>query len=176
MVRYADDFVILCKTEEQAKLALATVRAWVAQAGLSLHPEKTRIVTAQQEAFEFLGYRFDKGRKWPRRKSEQKLRDTLRPYLKRTSGLSLERIIARINPTLRGWFGYFKHAEPSAMVKVDKWVRMRLRSLLRKRLGSKGRGVGHYQKLYPNAYFAALGLFTLKEARRMACQSVKTAH
>lgn len=176
MVRYADDFVILCKTEDEAKQALQTVQDWVAQAGLVLHPDKTRIVNGQLESFEFLGYRFDKGRKLPRPKSEQKLRESLRPYLKRTSGQSLKAIIEKINPKLRGWFGYFKHAEPSAMRKQDKWVRMRLRSILRKRLGSKGRGVGHYQKVYPNAYFAALGLFSLNEARKLACQSMKMAH
>jgi RNA-directed DNA polymerase len=176
MVRYADDFVILCRSKEQAEAALAEVRAWVTQAGLALHPDKTRIVDAASEPFEFLGFRFDKGRKWPRDKSKAKLRATVRMRTPRTSGISLEAIIANLNPALRGWFGYFKHADKRAMREVDGWVRMRLRSILRKRSKKRGRGRGSDHQRWPNRFFAEAGLFTLEQAHLRACQSMKMAH
>ena len=66
MVRYADDFVVLCKSKQEAERALEEVRRWTVQAGLTLHPQKTRIADAAEDKFEFLGFRFDKGRRWPR--------------------------------------------------------------------------------------------------------------
>jgi RNA-directed DNA polymerase len=176
MVRYADDFVILCRSKQEAEAALAEVRQWTAQAGLKLHPEKTRLVHAATDGFEFLGYRFEKGRHWPREKSQKKLRETIAARTPRKSGVSLETTIDRINPVLRGWFGYFKHSPRWAMQKVDGWVRMRLRSILRKRQKRKGRGRGSDHQRWPNAFFARHGLFSLEQAHRMACQSLKRAH
>ena len=91
-------------------------------------------------------------------------------------GISLTAIIARLNPVLRGWFGYFKHADRRVMREVDGWVRMRLRSILRKRRKRKGRGRGADHQRWPNAFFAAAGLFSLDLAHRAACQSMKMAH
>src|SRR5665213_272408 len=175
-VRYDDDFVILCRTKEQAESALEQLRQWTAQAGLTLHPQKTRLVDVKTEPFEFLGYRFDKGRRWPRSKSKAKLRDAIRVHTRRTSGVSLKATINRINPILRGWFGYFKHAPSGAMEDVDRWVRMRLRSILRKRQKRKGRGRGSDHQRWKNTFFAAQGLFSLKTARWRVCQSMKMAH
>lgn len=171
MVRYADDFVILCRSKEDAQAALALVQQWTAQAGLTLHPDKTRLIDAATDGFEFLGYRFDKGRRYPRDKSMKKLRETIRSFTPRTSGISLKAIIARINPTLRGWYGYFKHARKGSLKGVDGWVRMRLRSILRKRQKRKGRGHGADHQRWPNAFFAAQGLFSLDKAQRAACAS-----
>jgi RNA-directed DNA polymerase len=176
MVRYADDFVILCRSRQQAESALAQVKVWVTQAELALHPEKTRIVDATTEPFEFLGFRFDKGRKWPRDKSKGKLRDAVRLRTPRTSGISLEAIIVSLNPVLRGWFNYFKHADRRAMREVDGWLRMRLRSILRKRHKGKGPGRGWDHQRWPNAFFMAAGLFSLEQAHRLTCQSMKMAH
>jgi RNA-directed DNA polymerase len=176
MVRYADDFVILCRSRQQAESALAQVKVWVTQAELALHPEKTRIVDATTEPFEFLGFRFDKGRKWPRDKSKGKLRDAVRLRTPRTSGISLEAIIVSLNPVLRGWFNYFKHADRRAMREVDGWLRMRLRSILRKRHKGKGPGRGWDHQRWPNAFFTAAGLFSLEQAHRLTCQSMKMAH
>jgi RNA-directed DNA polymerase len=176
MVRYADDFVILCRTREEAQAALDLVRQWTAQAGLRLHPEKTRIADAAGESFEFLGYRFDKGRKWPREKSKRKLREGLKPHLQRTSGESLKQIIARINPKLRGWFGYFKHADRRGLNDMDRWVRTRLRAIQSKRHGSSGKGWGDAQVKWPNGFFAGLGLYSLMQAHVLACQSLKREH
>jgi RNA-directed DNA polymerase len=176
MVRYADDFVILCRTRQEAEAALELVRAWTVEAGLTLHPEKTRIADAQTESFEFLGYRFDKGRKWPRDKSKKKLRESLKPYLRRKSGVSLQATIARINPKLRGWFGYFKHADRRGLYDIDRWVRTRMRAILSKRHGGCGKGWGDAQVKWPDRFFADLGLFSLERARVLACQSMKMEH
>jgi RNA-directed DNA polymerase len=171
MVRYADDFVILCRSPEEAARALAVVQTWTAQAGLTLHPTKTKIVDAQKSGFEFLGYRFEKGRRFPRTKSIQKLKDAIRAKTKRTSGESLKVIIHRLTPTLRGWFEYFKHSYRTTYPSLDGWIRMRLRSILRKRKGLKGRGRGRDHHRWPNAFFAEQGLYSLKTAHALACQS-----
>lgn len=170
MVRYADDFVILCRSPEEAARALAAVQAWTAEAGLTLHPDKTKVVDAQVAGFEFLGYRFEKGRHYPRAKSTQKLRDTIRAKTKRTSGESLKVIVTGLTPRLRGWFEYFKHSYRTTFPYLDGWIRMRLRSILRKRRGGKGRGRGSDHQRWPNAFFAEQGLYSLKEAHAMVCQ------
>jgi RNA-directed DNA polymerase len=171
MVRYADDFVIMCRTHEDAVRALSLVQEWTAEAGLVLHQTKTKIVDATTEAFDFLGYRFLRGRKFPRPKSMQKLKDTIRAKTKRTSGESLTKIINDLTPTLRGWFGYFKHSHWTTFRNLDGWIRMRLRSLLRKRMRKKGRGRGSDHQRWPNAFFARHGLYSLKTAHALACQS-----
>jgi len=172
MVRYADDFVILCRSEATARAALAKVQAWTAAAGLRLHPEKTRIVDATQRGgFDFLGYHFERGYRWPRRKSEAKLKAMIRSKTRRTQGHSLRTIIERVNQTLTGWFGYFKHSHKTAFRPLDKWIRMRLRTILRHRRKRKGRARGTDNVRWPNAYFAAQGLFSLTAARTQLCQS-----
>ncbi len=171
MVRYADDFVILCRTDEQAQAALALVQQWTTDNGLKLHPEKTRIVHVDQESFDFLGYSFFGEHRWPRRKSLKKLKDTLRQKTKRTNGHSLDFIIADVNRTLKGWFEYFKHSHKWTFNRIDSWLRMRLRSILRKRAGRKGRGRGWDHHRWKNAFFAEHGLFNLTAAHALACQA-----
>ena len=173
MVRYADDFVILCRNQAEAEKALGQVQQWTAQAGLTLHPEKTRIVDATSgDGFDFLGYHFERGMKWPRKKSLGKFKDTIRGKTKRTNGRSLQAIIADVNRTMAGWFEYFKHSHHTTFTSVDGWVRMRLRSILRKRRKRRGRGRGRDHQRWPNAYFAAQGLFSLVSAHVTACQSL----
>jgi RNA-directed DNA polymerase len=170
MVRYADDFVILCRTRNEAEQALAAIREWMAAAQLMLHPEKTRIADLNAaQSFDFLGYRFKhqegKGiRRYPRPKSMRNLRDRVREKTHRCNGHSLTDIIAQINPTLRGWFEYFKHSHHTALAEIDGWVRMRLRSILRKRQKRKGRGRGTDHQRWPNQFFADHGLFCLTYA------------
>ena len=171
MVRYADDFVIMCRSPEEAASALELVQQWTAEAGLKLHPEKTKIVDATKDAFDFLGYRFKRGRRYPRPKSLQKLKDAIREKTKRTSGESLTKIINDLTPRLRGWFEYFKHSYHRQLADLDGWIRMRLRSLLRKRLGRRGRGRGSDNQRWPNKFFAERGLYSLKAAHALACQS-----
>jgi len=172
MVRYADDFIILCRSEAEAQRGLERVQQWTAAAGLALHPEKTRIVDAEAPGgFDFLGYHFEHGQRWPRQKSLAKLKASIREKTPRTHGQSLDRIIVDVNRTLRGWFNYFKHSRPRSFPPLDGWVRMRLRSILRKRHGRKGRGGGYDHRRWPNAYFSAQGLFSLATAHATLCQS-----
>jgi RNA-directed DNA polymerase len=171
MIRYADDFVILCRSREEAERALDLVQQWAATAGLTVHPVKTRIVHAVTEEFEFLGYAFREGRRFPRKKSLKKFKDSIRAKTKRTNGRSLEAIIAKLNPQLRGWFGYFKHSFHRVFGSLDGWIRMRLRSILRKRLKKRGRGRGKDHQRWPNRYFAKRGLYSLKAAHARSRQS-----
>jgi RNA-directed DNA polymerase len=169
MVRYADDFVILCRSQSEAEQAMAQVRQWCEAEGLTVHPTKTRIVDVRTVGFDFLGYHFQttsRGRltRWPRKKSAQKLKDAVRAKTKRANGHSLLGIIADVNATLRGWFGYFKHSCRGTFKAVDSWVRMRLRSVLRKRTGRAGRGRGRDNQRWSNAFFAEQGLYSLEAA------------
>jgi RNA-directed DNA polymerase len=176
MVRYCDDFVILCRTQAEAEAALALAQAWTQQHGLRLHPEKTRIVESSQadhgSGFDFLGYRFAGGRRYVKPKSLKALRDKIRQKTGRTRSGTLDQIIAELKPTLRGWFGYFKHAISGTFRTIDGFVRRRLRAILRKREKRPGHGRTHQDhQRWPNAFFAAHGLFTLHEARMQASQS-----
>jgi len=170
MVRYADDFVIMCRSAAEAERALQVVQAWVAEAGLSLHPTKTRVVHAEQ-GFDFLGYHFWGLKHWPRKKSLDKLKDTIRAKTPRTNGQALAVIIHDVNRTLRGWFGYFRHSLKTTFGRLDGWIRMRLRSILRRRAGRRGRGRGTDHQRWPNLYFADQGLYSLVKAHELACQS-----
>jgi RNA-directed DNA polymerase len=173
MVRYADDFVVMCRSAEEAAAALAVVQQWTAQAGLTLHPTKTRLVNERNDGFDFLGYHFEAGKRWPREKSRKKLRDAIRAKTKRTSGHSLSHIIADLNRTLRGWFEYFKHSYHTTFLTEDGWIRRRLRSILRKRTRRKGsaKANGADQTRWPNVYFAERGLFSLQAAHALVVQS-----
>src|SRR6516225_1426722 len=106
MVRYADDFVVLCKSREEADAALAEIRVWVADNGLRLHPGKTHVGDCRQpgEGFEFLGYRFEAGKRFVRKKSLNRLKDSIRANTRRTRGQALAHVVADLNPLLRGWF------------------------------------------------------------------------
>jgi len=178
LVRYADDLVLLCRSAQEARHALHVLEEWMGKVELELHPEKTRIVDLHVEGFDFLGYHFQAGKpglprivKWPREKSMKKLRANLKPLTKRANGHSLETIIKRINPKLRGWFEYYKHSHRYTFGSVDGWVRGRLRSMLRKRRGLRGRGRGADHQRWSNAYFHERGLFSLAAAHASAIQS-----
>jgi RNA-directed DNA polymerase len=182
MVRYADDFVICCRTEAEAQAALGMVAAFAQAAGLQLHPEKTRIVNAAEPGgFDFLGYHFERyrpggGLKWPRQKSLKKLKASIREKTRRGRPGAVGQIIAEINPTLRGWYGYFKYSIPSALVRVDEWVRERLRHILRRRHKRSGMVKGRERVEYPIAWFAGQGLFSLKDAQAQWIQSPPGTH
>jgi len=178
MIRYADDFVIMCQTKEEAESALNEVRSWVTEVGLTLHPEKTRIVNARANGFDFLGYRFERRHKRPRKKSLEKLKDTIRAKTPRTSGQSTSDIIANLNTTLRGWYEYFKHCSRNTFVVLDAMVRRRLRAILMKRHGRKGIPNGNCHRIWPTAYFEGLGLFSLLETyhRELALHQRQRRH
>ena len=181
MVRYADDMVVLCRSQEEAEAALEKLREWMAGAGLTLHPDKTRTVDMNlaDSHFDFLGYRFKRSRRGRlirlvRPKSLRKLRESIKPRTRRNNGRSMEAIVADINRTLQGWFAYFKHIHPSELEVIDQWMRVRLRSILRKRRGGRGRGRGQDHHRWPNRYFTGLGLFCLLDAKVTETASLRS--
>jgi len=163
MTRYADDFIVQCRSRAEAQAALEQLKEWVQAAGLTLHPQKTRIVEARQPGgFDFLGWHFERGWKWPREKSEQRLRESVRQQTRRTDERAIGQIIGSLNRRLKGWANYFQGGNGNVYTRLDHWIRMRLRSVQRKRDRRKGRGRGQDHNRYPNAYWADLGLISLK--------------
>lgn len=174
MIRYADDFVVMCRSEQEARQALQQIQDWVARVGLELHPDKTHLGNCliAGQGFQFLGYRFEGGRRYVRQKSLKKLKDAIRRKTKRTRGVQVQRVIEEMNPILKGWFEYFKHAHAYTFPQIDGFVRRRLRALLRKQKKRPGFGANlNDHRRWPNLFFAQLGLFTMKEARWVASQS-----
>jgi RNA-directed DNA polymerase len=173
MVRYADDFVILCQSQSEAEAALWRVSELVQERGLSLHADKTSLVNTQQPgaSFEFLGYHFEKGTRWPRQKSLKKFKDSIRRKTPRSNGRSIAEIIADINKTSEGWFEYFKHSHWTTFKPLDGWIRRRLRSILRRYSKGKGISRGRDHVRWPNKYFQELGYFSLYDAHCALLQS-----
>jgi len=177
MVRYADDFVILCDSQEQAEQALSRMRQWVDEAGLILHPTKTRLVDASQGGgFDFLGYHFERGHRWPRRKSLDKFKEVIRQKTGRCRPASMPEIVEDVNRTLRGWMGYFKHSIANIFPPLDGWIRGRLRTIQRKRHKGKGRARGRDHQRWPNTYFAELGLISMALIRAQAANPQRRGH
>ena len=176
VVRYADDLVILCRNEGDAHAALRRLRQEMEKRGLTLHPEKTRVVNVHQGGFDFLGYHFEGNSQRPRKKSLVKFKDRVRALTRRRNGQSWTTLIKRLNATVRGWFEYFKHSAKSTFPPLDAWIRMRLRAIQLRRHKKRGVGKGlcHYD--WTNEYFAKLGLFTMTTARAAASRSLKGAH
>jgi RNA-directed DNA polymerase len=173
MVRYADDFVILCRTQEEAESALAEVRTWVESAGLNLHPDKTHIVDFREKSFGFLGYSFQGRFRFPRTKSQQKIVARICELTPRKSGDSMACIVSRINRMLRGWFNYFRHCFWNIFERYDETIRSRLRRLLMKRNRKNPKRLRRTIR-WPNSYFTKLGLYSLSEAQRHFAQSIGT--
>jgi RNA-directed DNA polymerase len=174
MIRYADDLVIMCRDESEAYKALHQVQQRIAERGLVLHPEKTRVVdtTLPGQGFDFLGYHFERGPRWPRKKSLRKLREAIRAQTGRSNGTSLSATTVNVNRTLKGWFEYFKHSHKWTFPALDGWIRRRLRSILRKRSkGSKGISGNLDHVRWPNKFFREHGLFSLVDAHLKLLQS-----
>lgn len=123
LVRYADDFVAMCRTESQAREALRRIGLVMDRLGLTLHPAKTKLVDLRRgkEGFVFLGCTIRKKRsiqrvpykhfmqRWPSPKATKKLRDRVRELTsKKQSGTDVKQIIAELTPVLRGWGNYFR--------------------------------------------------------------------
>ncbi len=174
LIRYADDSIALCDTREEAEQALSQLRDWMGANGLQLHPDKTNLGNCMEKGkgFDFLGYRFECGKRFVRRKSRKALNDKIREKTKRTRGKAVIQIIRELNPILRGWFAYFKHACSGIFPIIDGFIRRRLRAIKRKQEKRPGFGkTKEDHRRWPNAYFANLGLFTMKEAWEQASQS-----
>lgn len=175
MVRYADDFVILCRTQEQAENALEEVKRFVTEAGLTLHPDKTHIVDSREQSFSFLGYSFRGKLRFPREKSHRKMVDTIRQLTPRKSGESLECTIAKINRVTVGWFNYFRHCTWKIFDRYDQRVRTRLRrQLMRRHRINPNRLCRNHR--WPNAYFTELGYKSLRDAHTQYVQSLRGNH
>jgi RNA-directed DNA polymerase len=175
MIRYADDFVILTKSEEEAKEALRIVQQWVSEHGLTLHPEKTKLgnCSLEGEGFDFLGYRFEAGKRWVRRKSIQRFRDRIREMTSRIGGQAIEYVIKKINPVLRGWGNYFKDVDKYTLGTFDGFVRRRLRAIIARQNKKQSFGAGWNNIKIPNKFFADKGLINMEQLQiqYFACQS-----
>lgn len=175
MIRYADDFVILTKTKEDAESALRIVQEWVIAHGLTLHPEKTKLgnCMVEGEGFDFLGYRFEAGKRWIRRKSIQRFRDRIREKTSRVCGQSIEYVIKQINPILRGWGIYFKDVTKYSLGTFDSFVRRRLRAIIERQNKKRSFGAGWSNVRIPNKFFAEKGLISMETLQNsyFACQS-----
>lgn len=174
MVRYADDFVVLCETEQQARQALDRIEQWVESHGLELHPEKTSVVEVDGErGIEFLGYHFHDGSREPRDKAKQRFKEKIRDRTPRAPGKSLEAVIEEVNEISRGWYEYFQHSFWNVFPAMDGFVRERLRAICRQFQGMSGPATKVDRRRWPNAYFADLGLFSMEKAREQILQSLR---
>jgi RNA-directed DNA polymerase len=180
MIRYADDFVLMCRTRDEADKALATVRTWCEAEGLTMHPDKTKLVDmgVYKSCFDFLGYRFYRSPKrfsrLIRDKSLDKMEVKLQRLTPRNSGLCMKEIVKKLNRSLRGFYNYFKQASLTGCLKpLDEHLRMRLRRILHKREKRKGFNLNADNKRWENDYFDDLGLFSLEQAKRCELRSLR---
>jgi RNA-directed DNA polymerase len=171
MVRYADDFVVLCRSEFEAEVALQMITEWVEQAGLTLHPTKTKIVDSRSQSFAFLGYSFRGDKIYPRRESLAKMKARITELTPRKRPGSIKSIAKELNRVLIGWFSYFRHCRWTIFKDLDAKIRSRLRRLLLKRHRKNPKRLPRQQR-WPNDYFAKAGLYSLREAHFRFDQSV----
>jgi len=133
IVRYADDFVVLCRTRNEAQVALALCSQTLRNLGLMLHPDKTAIVAAWT-GFRFLGFQFKRGFISVSAQAIDRFKDKVRVLTRRQQGTNIETVIERLNPLIRGWARYFGVAHcAQAFSTLDSWIRMRLRGFKLKR-------------------------------------------
>jgi len=171
MVRYADDFVVLCRSEFEAEVALQVITEWVEQAGLTLHPTKTKIVDSRSKSFAFLGYSFRGDKIYPRHESLAKMKARIKELTPRKRPGSIKSIAKELNRVLIGWFSYFRHCRWTIFKDLDTKIRSRLRRLLLKRHRKNPKRLTRQQR-WPNDYFAKAGLYSLREAHFRFDQSV----
>jgi RNA-directed DNA polymerase len=163
LIRYADDFVILCGDVEEAGSALEAVTEWTERNGLKLHPEKTRLIDyGSDQSFDFLGFTFRKDSVFPRKKSLLKFRGKVREKTRRSSGRCLNAMVRDLNPILRGWFNYFNASKEYVFRDADGFVRRRLRAILDRRNHKHPAHRGACGKRWPNAYFEKQGLISMQ--------------
>jgi RNA-directed DNA polymerase len=180
LVRYADDFVVICRTPAQAEAALDGAREILGSMGLELHPDKTKVVDLREgrEGLDFLGCHFHarmSGRlweqkrivryylhRWPSQRAMKRLREKVRDRTGRNrAGMPIEWIIADLNPILRGWGNYFRTGNAAAKFRqIDNFVVRRFRSLLVKKRGRNlHAGVADQ---WTEDWFNARGLYRLR--------------
>ena len=153
LTRFADDFVVICNTRQEAEAALALAKTFLQEKlGVSLHPEKTRIVHVR-DGFEFLGYKIRRGKGLrmaahkrttkanpldlyaiPRARSVDRFKDQIRNLTRRNAPVRLGEVIGAINPIIRGWGNYYRKANVRKLFhQLDGWIERRLWSFIAKR-------------------------------------------
>jgi group II intron reverse transcriptase/maturase len=158
-VRYADDFVILTKSAEEAALAMAFAKESLASLGLSLHETKTRL-TDFRAGFEFLGFHFRGYYLGIRARSLEKFKERVRAVTRRNQGRNVDAVLLDLNPVIRGYANYFGVANVSKVfTNLDAWIRMRIRSF---RLKKRTRHANHR---LPNRKLEKWGLLSLRHCR-----------
>jgi RNA-directed DNA polymerase len=180
LVRYADDFVVLCRSEVQARAAAAKAREVLASFGLELHPEKTKVVDLREgrEGFDFLGCHFrarasgklmERGirryylHRWPSVRAMKSIRAKVKAKTgrNRTGVSDIREVIADLNPLLRGWGNYFRTGNAAnRFIEIDRYVAKRLRRLLVKRHGRNLRA-GQADR-WTQEWFWGLGLHQMR--------------
>jgi RNA-directed DNA polymerase len=173
VVRYADDWVVLCPTRERAEMARSVAETALATLGLRLHPEKTRIVnlTRGAEGFDFLGFHHHMveawkwpGRyylqKWPSERAMASIRAKVRAMTdRRYCGMSLDAVVDRLNPVLRGWSGYFRHGNSLRKFSaIDQYVNERMAILASNKHGLPGR---NWATRFTYGWLSNLGIYRL---------------
>jgi len=173
LVRYADDFVVLCRSRQRADEARRRVTAILAGLGLKLHPDKTRTacLTRGREGFDFLGFHHHKVeswkwrghwylQRWPSPRAMSSIRDKVRAATdRRFVGLPLEMVVANLNRTLRGWAAYFRYGNSGRkFTTIDSYVHERLAILASTKHGLPGR---NWQRRFTTAWLDSLGVYRL---------------
>lgn len=163
MVRYADDFVILCRSYSEAKQAHARVQEWTEQRGLKLHSEKTRVVNERDKGgFDFLGYHFEQGKVRPRQKSEQRLKEKVCSIICDTKPQTLHAVIVQLNSFLKSWFEHFQLCPPAAWGDLDRWICLQIR--IRRNSLDRNSRLQVASTPWSNDFINQRGLFSLKKA------------
>jgi group II intron reverse transcriptase/maturase len=189
LVRYADDFVVMCHTRKECEQAEERIRVILGRLGLELHPEKTRRVELfdGKEGFDFLGCHLHKRlsgilwerkrqrlyflQRWPSRRSMQRIRQRVKEMTPRgRCHADIREVIADLNPVLRGWGNYFRTGNAARCFnQLDSYVWRRLHGLRVKRKGRNLRP-GEAER-WSGAYFCSLGLHRLRGTVRYPEQS-----
>jgi group II intron reverse transcriptase/maturase len=173
LVRYADDFVIMCRTEAAAREGLRRVGVILARLGLMLHPDKTRVVDVRdgQQGFDFLGFHHQKVeswrwrgkhylQSWPSDRAMSSIRAKIRDRTdRRHVGRSVDQVVADLNPVLRGWAGYFRRGNSARKFNhIDSYVHLRLAIFASTKHGLQGR---NWQRRFNRSWLRDLGVYQL---------------
>jgi group II intron reverse transcriptase/maturase len=162
VIRYADDFVVLCATQDEAQQAYEGVKNIIeGQLHLQLHPEKTRIVHHKEGTFDFVGFLVHRRYLWPRTKSLDKFTGRVRILTRRQQPKNVQEVIRDLNYAIRGFGNYFRVADVKGLFgELDGWIRMRLRCFMEKK-----RAVKHQNYRITNDHLASLGLVSLSKLK-----------
>jgi RNA-directed DNA polymerase len=176
LTRYADDWVVTCKSATEAQAAIDAARRILKQLGVELHPQKTRIVHVRN-GFEFLGYKIKRGQRplrlpdrqirsgvrqgalyaYPKEKSIRRFMDRIRQRTRRKAPLATKELIAELNPLLRGWGEYYKRAHVRRLFnRLDRWILRRIWSHHHKRWRNAG-----WRRMPPRVLYGEHGLVNL---------------